>query len=92
MYHFCVWWGSDSGGISRLHDGIKPFHLVTLLDNIAINKCPRWGGGNRTGDRVAAWFLGWGKFIFLGLGGDRYSVAFCDDGIKPFHLVGTSKK
>jgi len=30
--------GKDSGGISRPGDGIKPFHLVTPLDNITINQ------------------------------------------------------
>ncbi|KAL3809807.1 hypothetical protein ACHAXA_010390 [Cyclostephanos tholiformis] len=73
---------NQSGGISRPRDGIKPFHLVAPLDNIAINKCPRWGGGNRPGDRVAASFLGWGKLIFLGLGGGRIFVAFRDDAME----------
>ena len=82
MYYFCVWWGLDSGGILRPRDGIKPFHQVAPLDNIAINKCPRWGGGNRPGDRVAASFLGWGKLIFLGLGGGRIFVAFRDDAME----------
>jgi hypothetical protein len=46
MYYFWVWWGLDSGGISRPSDGIKLFHLVAPLDNITINNRLRWGGGN----------------------------------------------
>ena len=80
--------GLDSGGVSRPNDGIKPFHLVAPLDNTTINKRPRWRGRNRPGDRVAASFLGRGKWMYCVSGGlDSGGVLRPGDGIKPFNLV-----